>query len=311
MSADERPEGCWIPEGLAEHDDPPSLQWVDIGSVRFTDPFFDGTLARRRRDRPAVRTSPVRHLLTAAAAVDAPPPTAFIFHVSRCGSTLLAQLFGGDPDAIVLSEAPILDQLLRCSLADRANLFSAALRVLGQRRTGTEARLLVKTDCWHLFSAETIRALFPHVPFILLYRDPDAVLGSHQRARGMHLVPGLVERLPMPVDWDPAVTTLDQHGAAVLERYYAAMAAVAAADPRTLLVNYHEGFPAVFWRIRAWLGLPTDSRLRAWVDDRCAFDAKNPGVGFSRSAAASSGVDMSRVRRHYDRLEQLRQSPGR
>src|SRR5690606_34626620 len=119
-------------------------------------------------------------------------PTAFIFHVSRCGSTLLSQLLDLDEANIVLSEVPLLDQLLRLpetfpgiSRAQQETALQATIRLLGQKRTGHEKQLFIKLDSWHVFFAATLRKQYPSVPFILLYRAPDEVFESHRRHRGM------------------------------------------------------------------------------------------------------------------------------
>jgi hypothetical protein len=57
---------------------------------------------------------------------------------------------------------------------------------------GVTRRPIVKTDCWHLFHAAELRAWYPESPFVLLYRRPEAVLRSHRRQRGRHMVPGLL-----------------------------------------------------------------------------------------------------------------------
>ena len=99
-------------------------------------------------------------------------------------------LLGLDPQVIVLSEVPVLDEWLRSSLAERDPLFAATLRLLGQRRFGNEHALFVKTDCWHIFFADRLRRLYPETPFILLYRSPEAVLVSHRKIRGTQMVQG-------------------------------------------------------------------------------------------------------------------------
>jgi hypothetical protein len=242
-----------------------------------------------------------------AADADALSPTAFIFHVSRCGSTLLSQLFACDDAAVVLSEVPVLDELLRSNLPDREALFASALRVLARRRFGTEERLVVKTDSWHIFYADVLRRLYPTAPFVLLYRSPQAVLESHRRVRGMHMVPGLLERTPFTVEYDSTRLTLDQYAAAVLELYYRAMLDVAAMDGQAALVSYEEGFPAAFERIAAWLRLPIDDRLREKLDERCVRDAKNPMTAFRPPEMAStSEPDNGTLRHLFERLESMR-----
>ena len=170
--------------------------------------------------------------------------------------------------------------------------------------TGDEQRLVVKTDCWHLFHAPVLRRLYPDAPFILLYRSPDAVLGSQHKARGSHMVPGLIARAPFEIAYDPARMTLDQYGAAVLERHYQAMLDLSAHDPHTLLVNYAEGFPAVFLRAAAWLGLSFDDAQVGRIRERCGFHGKRPQDAFGGDRMPSlDGVDLTPLQGLFDRLE--------
>jgi hypothetical protein len=207
---------------------------------------------------------------------------------------------------VVLSEVPVLDELLRSTLPDRAALFAAALRLLGRPRFG-ETQLFVKADAWHIFYADTLRHLYPDTPFVLLYRSPDAVLQSHHRARGMHMVPGLPEHAPFAVAFDATRQTLDQYAAVVLEGYYRAMLAVAASDPRAIPVSYDEGFPVAFERLAARLGLPLDDPLRARIRERCAFDGKARHTPFSRPEPTPvPGVDSGPLQALFVRLEALR-----
>src|SRR6202012_5996296 len=112
---------------------------------------------------------------------------------SRCGSTLITQLLGLDPNHVTLSEVPFIDELLRArGLPDISAAVKAALVCYGQNRTGVEQRLFVKTDSWHLSFYRELREWFPGIPVVLLYRSPDEVLYSQRKRRGIHAVPGII-----------------------------------------------------------------------------------------------------------------------
>jgi hypothetical protein len=281
------PPPCWIPERIVTGnagDD--RCRWIDVADIRFTDPFFDDTVRRRRRDSQAERWSAADELFHEAATVPAVEDVVFIFHVSRCGSTLLSQLFGLDERTLVLSEVPLLDAILHTDRGDRERLFDAALRLLGRPRDGVAPRLIVKTDCWHVFDVQTLRRLYPQARFVLLYRRPAAVLGSHQKMRGMQMVPGLVDA-PFHVPYDPETLSLDQYGAMVLERLYAAMLDVAATDERRLLVSYEQGFPDAFLQTAAWLGMSFDAEGLKQIQERCGYHAKRPDEKFGAETPPS------------------------
>jgi hypothetical protein len=305
------PAPCWIPERIiTDGAGAERCRWIDMAGVRFTDPFFDDTVRRRRRNPQAERWSTVAELLDEAAAVPAVDDVVFIFHVSRCGSTLLSQLFGLDEGTLVLSETPLLDAILRSGRDDRARLFDAALRLLGRARGEGASRLVVKTDCWHLFHAATLRRQYPKARFVLLYRRPAAVLASHQKMRGMQMVPGLLDA-PWRVPYDPEQLSLDQYGALVLERLYAAMLSVAAADERSLLVSYEEGFPGAFLRTSRWLDLSFDHEDLRRIQERCGYHAKRPEEAFGAEMMPSlEGVDLRALESLVAALEQRRVAPA-
>ena len=130
------------------------------------------------------------------------PPTGFIFHMSRCGSTLVAQLLAALPQNIVISEAGPVDAVLRANWYDpnitsaqRIAWLRALLSAYARPRHG-EQHFYVKFDSWHTLELPLIQAAFPDVPWIFLYRDPVQVLVSHQRQRGSQMVPDL-----LPPQW--------------------------------------------------------------------------------------------------------------
>jgi hypothetical protein len=302
---------CWIPERIVtDGSGAQRCRWIDVAGVRFTDPFFDSTVRQRRRDAHGERWSTVAELLDEAATVPAVNEVVFIFHVSRCGSTLMSQLFGLDEQALVLSETPLLDTVLQTDPSHRERLFEAALRLLCRPRGGVAPRVVVKTDAWHLFQAATLRRLYPQARFVLLYRQPAAVLGSHHKMRGTHMVPGLLDAA-FHVPYDPEKLTLDQYSAIVLGRLYQAMLDVAAADDRSLLVSYEQGFPDAFLRTADWLGLSFDADRLRQIQQRCGYHAKRPNEAFGAETLPSlQGVDLRRLDSLLTVLDQRRAATG-
>src|ERR1700683_1144916 len=103
----------WTPVAVSVEDDGRiAVDWGDLRGVRFTEPFFQQTVERWAGGNPAplVRTG-----LDALEACDAAPALdpKFIFHLSRCGSTLCARMLGAADGVTVLSEpGPINDVLM-------------------------------------------------------------------------------------------------------------------------------------------------------------------------------------------------------
>lgn len=102
----------WIPfrlrAGTAD------CRWLHVGDTRFTDPFFEETIARCMSSPENFfgpqRFTPLSQLPEIAAECDAVEPSAFVFHVSRCGSTLVSQLLALDDSCITLSEVPFFEE---------------------------------------------------------------------------------------------------------------------------------------------------------------------------------------------------------
>jgi hypothetical protein len=176
------------------------------------------------------------------------PPTVFIFHVSRCGSTLAAQLLSLNEENIVLSEVPFIDEVLRwrnlLPNADEAGtlqLLQASIASYAQKRSGKEKRLIVKADSWHVLFYKQLRKLYPQTPFILLYRKPDEVIKSHQKLRGMQAVQGVIEPQLFGFDAEAInLVGLDEYMALVLEKYYTAFLEISEHDGKNWAGSSHQ-----------------------------------------------------------------------
>ena len=283
----------WTPYRL-EQRDALLCRWFSAAGRRYSEPFFEESVARCLSEppngMPYASLSSLDFLLHAAPAVDAVPPAAFIFHVSRCGSTLLAQMLGEDPGHIVLSEAPLIDQLLRLPLktgmtsGETAPVLQAAIALLGRRRFG-ETRLFAKLDSWHIHYAGLLRELYPEVPFIMLTRTPLEVLRSQRAQRGLHAVPGLLEPELFGLHAeDVPMTDADAYLGQVLAYYYARFAELAR-DRRNLLLDYSFGPELMMSRLSDHIGMKPDAATREAMRDRSRFHSKRPGSAFAEAPA--------------------------
>ena len=96
-------------------------------------------------------------------------PSGFIFHMSRCGSTLVAQMLAALPDSVVISEAAPIDavvQLGRGLLGRRCGAGAAShdRRLRPPARRPTRSTYFVKLDCWHTLALPLFRRAFPLCP---------------------------------------------------------------------------------------------------------------------------------------------------
>lgn len=174
----------WTPVRIDFSGAAPAVDWADLSAERFVDPFFDQTISRWAsgpRDVQLVRTG-----LEELAALDNEPslePAGMIFHLSRCGSTLLSRLLGKVPGVVVLAEPAPLNALLgldpdRVDEAALVPVVRLLVRALGRRRHGDERTLVLKCSSWNIRRRAVLDAAFPETPWVWVQRDPARVLAS-------------------------------------------------------------------------------------------------------------------------------------
>jgi len=209
----------WFPVTLSSS--PDGIWWRHVAGKRFTDPFFADTLATIDHQQRLTCHTPLTTLETLPSGIQ---PTAFIFHISRCGSTLLTQLLASLPQCIVMSEPPVLDAFLRHvepSQTGCESILQGLINALGQQRFDDEQKLFIKLDSWHLCHLPLIRRAFPNTPCLFLYRQPNEVLNSHRRQRGPQMIPGWMDATQLHLDSRPLLPTdFDGYCVKVLESFF-------------------------------------------------------------------------------------------
>jgi hypothetical protein len=273
----------WTPVRLDFSGPAPTVDWADLSAERFVEPFFDQTVARWAsgpRARPLVRTG-----IEVLVALDGGPslePAGIIFHLSRCGSTLVSRLLGTLPGVVVLAEPASLNALLgldpdRVDEAALVGVVRLLVRALGRRRHGDERRLVLKCTSWNIRRRAVLAAAFPETPWIWVQRDPARVLASLlAKPPGwleVQAEPPLAARL---FGLDPA-TVPAMTRAEFAARALGAMLEAAATDPTRRLCIDHAGLPAAVWeRVVPHLGLEADPAAIQRMIEESRFYAKDP-----------------------------------
>src|ERR1700752_369977 len=104
----------FLPVDAVVVDGRPGLQWLDMSGVSLAEPVLQQTVERARADGSNRREffTEFDVLLQLEKQLDSVQPTGFIFHSSRCGSTLVANACRAVNNSIVLSEPNAIDKLV-------------------------------------------------------------------------------------------------------------------------------------------------------------------------------------------------------
>jgi gluconate kinase len=299
----------WVPIRVYEEAGEPYVDWCHLGDERFIEPFFDGTIDRRmrtpfnltfRHQTPlrSLEAAPGRRLL----------PRGLIFHVSRCGSTFVAQQLAALPQHRVLSEAEPIDGVLRFAAAgrditedERAAWLRWIVAALARPAPGEEA-LFIKHDSWHTLDMPVIRRAFPDVPCVFVYRDPLEVLVSQMTQRAIYLIPGVAGTELFGIAPQTALTMqAEEFCASVLASIYGAMLEHAR-DPGVLLVNYRDLPAAMTSAVLPHFGVTLSAEERAVLATAATFCAKQPQLPFVPDSREKRNAAGTPVRSHCERL---------
>jgi hypothetical protein len=295
--------------------------WLEAGPIEYREPFFDETISKMRclpqNRHPFKSTSSLQMMEEWAAGLDCLKPSAIVFHVSRCGSTLLSQLLGLNSNNIVLAEVPFFDDLLRARFKengqDQSQFLPHAVSMYGQKRKGNEERLFIKTDSWHLFFNEQWRSFYPDTPFVLLYRRPDEVIRSQMKRKGLHVIPGMIEKEIFELGSLPAMADgYENYIAAVLEQYYTQMLAIANNDPLTHLFDYKEGIGCLANQLLQLTGTWIDGQREEAFEQRLKQDAKDPMKAFNQEPIVlpTTSSQLTKTFERYQSLTAVHKQPS-
>jgi hypothetical protein len=273
-----------------------------IGRDELQDPFMQETIARVPAQEQIVHVA--RDSADWAARDTA--PVGIVFHVARCGSTLISQSLKRLDGLVVYAEPqPVNEILAPPHKWPRAELV-AALRTLG----GAFARhargpYVLKLSSWNTLYCDIVAEAFPDIPWVLSLRDPVEVgvsllasppgwlQGTSEAARG----------LMAQVDPGHAAKSREE---LVASAYGAFCAAAATLDAQRGRLVPYESLPAAVWRIVApHFSLAVDDSLRDRIADGARRHAKaaiGTAAEFASDAATKQSAASPELRQAIDSL---------
>jgi Aspartyl/Asparaginyl beta-hydroxylase len=270
----------WIPIRMTSRESPARTKWIYAPEVRFTEPYFEDNVRICLRD-PFTALFQREMPLSACENIR---PDGFIFHMSRCGSTLVSRSLAAAESTWVIAEAPPLDEVLQSNGPERARWLEWMVSALGPARESRRS-YIIKLDAWHVRNLPLFRTVFPEVPWIFVYRDPLEVLVSLMSKPGLQAIPGLIDPAVFGLRDEDRTLTRQQWCIKVIESFMTA-ALQFREDPKGLFVNYEEFPAAVGSTIARHLGLELTDEDKARVEAATRLDAKNPFTDFESDIPA-------------------------
>ncbi len=290
----------WTPVWVHSTRPEPAVEWCHFGERRLIDPFFSQTTEQ-------VASDPFNVLFRQSTSLDALveqalegpglPPTGFIFHVSRCGSTLISQMLAASPRNRVVSEAAPLEGILRLprfhetlSQERHITLIRAVVSTLGRASHGEE-RLFVKFEPWHCLDLRLLRLTFPDVPFLLVYRDPVQILESQTREPSGRMVPNPIDAVLGGLDpITAALMPIQQYRAHILSSWFRALIQ-ASQEPLVRLLEYSELPDAIDGVLQDFWHLDITNEERQEMLARARSHSKNSSLAFAPALRDRADLD--------------------
>jgi hypothetical protein len=160
---------------------------LDLRGADFREPGFQQTIERWHKEQPQILSLELdlRDFPTIARREPGRIPDGFVFHVGRCGETLVSSVLSWPDEHLVIKNSSAVNALLTDLLHDedgraseRENLTSLALPFMFRHTRGTVKRLLFLLSSWNLRLASTLLRLFPSTPAVFIARQALPVVAS-------------------------------------------------------------------------------------------------------------------------------------
>lgn len=106
----------------------------------------------------------------------------FIFHIARCGSTLITQMLNESPSFYTISEPPIINKILdpKSGLSNNisSRLLKASVNSINLTAPAGSLATVIKFRSWISLFLKSIIEIFPETPWLFVHRNGCEVLSS-------------------------------------------------------------------------------------------------------------------------------------
>lgn len=154
------------------------LHLVAVGTTRFSTAFYDETVTSIGEAQGTV-TMPideVRRLFDRL-----PRPSGLIFHVGRCGSTLVQRMLAQDPGLLIIGEPLCLSQVeIRSDdLTSGWDDISLVLGLFEHLAASRRQRSVIRLIPWQCRDLVDLGRALPDAASVFIWREPVEVVGSN------------------------------------------------------------------------------------------------------------------------------------
>lgn len=231
-------------------------------------------------------------------------PAGIVFHVARCGSTLISQSLKKLDDLVLYAEPqPVNEILAPPHRWPRADLV-AAIRALGGAFARHAGRpYVLKLSSWNTLFCDIVTEAFPETNWVLSLRDPIEV-GVSLLGQPPGWLSGTSEASRALIEIIDAEARPALPEQRVARAFGAFCAAAARLDRGRGRLVYYQALPAAVWdTVAPHFSLPVDARQRAEIEQAARLNAKAPigsGREFEPDAATKQAVASLELRGAID-----------
>jgi hypothetical protein len=279
------------------------IRWMDIS--RFPDLPLMNSAAIVALEEFTLETS--LNILTTLNALPA-KPSGFIFHTSRCGSTLLTKILQRSANVLAFNEPQPINALLVNYATPHDNIANPSWQQQGNTLINnvlttylyTQKKIFIKFSSFNLLLLDSIMKLWPNVPIVFLYRNPVEVVVSNLEKQGGFLTKRYNRMLKymlrqcnlhMPddlTDEEYCVKMIDAFFYIILQHIKAPQSAILPMDYETISTDT---VPDIF----SFFGLEVTTQTRDAINNCMNHNAKN-GTPFKKDATSKHAKASQYVR---------------
>lgn len=311
----------WLPVKLYQQNEEWLLDWIFMNDVPFTRPFFDETISAFKtknsleQNPKTKRTSTLDFLFEVADFVEAVPVELFIFHTSRCGSTLITQALCIDKTKIVVPEYLMIDAILRMNETDncitlekRHKLLKALIRVIGQKRFKEQQSMVIKLESWQFIFFNDLKKLFPESKQCIIFRDPDATFSSIQKMPAMQFVPEIVNPELFRIGFSREDYIPNEYFNQVMQSMYVFIREIASSNQEVLLLDYNNGMKDNIEKLISFMNYSFSETVFSAIFERLGKHSKHPQEIFTQNQSLLLNNIADETRSLYNEISSLTKS---